>query len=48
MSKPDFFASASFVDGLASSTEFASKGMQIHCLQSKTIYPKYGVYMPTS
>jgi hypothetical protein len=45
--KPDYFASASFVEGLTSSEEFRKKGMQIHCLNSRLIYPLYGVYMPT-
>jgi len=48
MSKNDFFVSSPFLDGLVSSIEFAQKGMQVHCLKSKNIYPLYGVYMPTA
>lgn len=46
--KPDYFASAPFIEGLMSANEFAKRGMQVHCLQSKLIYAQYGVYMPTS
>lgn len=46
--KSDYFASAPFVEGLVSSLEFEKKGMQVNCLNSRMIYPKYGVYMPTS
>lgn len=35
------------MEGLVSSLEYDSKGIQIHCLDSKMIYPMYGVYMPT-
>lgn len=48
MSKNDYFVSSPFVEGLVSSIEFAQKGMQVHCLKSRNIYPLYGVYMPTS
>ena len=47
-SKPDYFVSAALVDGLISSQEFSKKGMQIHCLNSRMLYPMYGVYMPTA
>jgi len=46
--KPDYFASFSLVDGIISSEQFKRKGMQIHCLDNRMIYPLYGVYMPTS
>lgn len=46
-SKPDFFASAPFVDGLIGAQEFQKKGMQVHCMNSRVIYPMYGTYMPT-
>ena len=36
--KPDYFASAPFIEGLVSANEFAKRGMQVHCLASKMIY----------
>jgi hypothetical protein len=45
---PDYYANFSFVDSLVSSEEFRKKGMMVHCLNSRMIYPLYGVYMPTS
>ena len=46
--KPDYFANFNFVEGLVSSEEFRKKGLMVHCLNSRMIYPLYGVYMPTS
>jgi len=45
--KPDYFVSYQFVEALQSQEEFRKKGMQVHCLKSRMIYPLHGVYMPT-
>lgn len=46
--KPDFFLPIPTAEGLASAEQLQSKGVQIHCLDSRLVYPLYGVYTPTS
>ena len=46
--KPDFFVPMTVVEGLASSANMLKRGIQIHCLQSRLIYPLYGVWTPTT
>ena len=40
--KSDYFASFAFVDGLVSAQEMNSKGMPVHCLGNRLIYPLHG------
>lgn len=46
--KPDYFVPMTVVEGLASSANMLKRGIQIHCLQSRLIYPLYGVWTPTT
>ena len=46
--KPDFFVPMTVLEGLASSSNLLKRGIQIHCLQSRLIYPLYGVWTPTT
>jgi hypothetical protein len=46
--KPDFFLPIPVFEGIVSSEAYEKKGIQIHCLDSKLIYPLYGVWTPTT
>lgn len=46
--KPDFFLPFPVMEGLASATALQEKGIQVHSLASRKIYPMYGVWSPTS
>lgn len=46
--KPDFFLPMPVFEGIVSSEAYEKKGIQIHCLDSKLIYPLYGVWTPTT
>ena len=46
--KPDYFVPMTVFEGLASSANMLKRGIQIHCLQSRLIYPLYGVWTPTT
>lgn len=47
-SKPDYFLPFQAAEGLASAEALQTKGIQIHCLNSRLIYPLWGVWSPTS
>lgn len=47
-SKPDYFCSFPFVEGVISADSMKVNGIRIRCLQDKVIYPMYGVWSPTS
>ena len=46
--KPDFFVPITVIEGLASSEALSKKGIMVHCLDSRLVYPKYGVWTATS
>ena len=46
--KPDFFVPIPVIEGLASSEALSKKGIMVHCLDSRLVYPKYGVWTATS
>jgi hypothetical protein len=46
--KPDFFMPFPVLEGILSSEAMEKSGIQIHCLDSKLIYPMYGVWTPTT
>jgi len=46
--KPDFFMPFPVLEGIVSSEAMEKSGIQIHCLDSKLIYPMYGVWTPTT
>lgn len=46
--KPDFFVPFPVLEGVVSSEAMEKSGIQIHCLDSKVIYPLYGVWAPTT
>ena len=47
-SKPDYFVPIPVVEGMASAEAMSKSGIMIHCLESRLIYPQYGVYSSTS
>ena len=47
-SKPDYFCSFPFVEGVISADSMKTNGIRIRCLHDKIIYPMYGVWSPTS
>jgi len=47
-SKPDYFSSFPFIEGVISSENMKTQGIRINCLEDKLIYPMYGVWSPTS
>lgn len=46
--KPDFFLPFPVLEGIVSSEAMEKSGIQIHCLDSKLVYPLYGVWAPTT
>jgi Methyltransferase domain len=46
--KPDYFVPFPVLEGIVSSEAMEKTGIQIHCLDSKVIYPLYGVWAPTT
>lgn len=46
--KPDFFMPASMLSGVSSASQYQKNGIGIHVLDERLIYPKYGVWSPTS
>jgi hypothetical protein len=46
--KPDFFVPFPVLEGIVSAEAMEKTGIQIHCLDSKLIYPMYGVWTPTT
>ena len=46
--KLDFFLPFPVLEGLVSAEAMEKAGIQIHCLDSKLIYPLYGVWTPTT
>ena len=46
--KPDYFVPMTVFEGLSSSAQLLKRGIQIHCLDSRLIYPLYGVWTPTT
>lgn len=47
-SKPDYFVPLPVVEGMSSAEAMAKSGIMIHCLDSRLVYPQYGVYSSTS
>lgn len=47
-SKPDYFLPFAAAEGLTSAEQIQSKGIMVHALNSRLIYPLYGVWSPTS
>ena len=47
-SKPDYFTSFPFIEGVISSENYKTQGIKIRCLGDKMIYPLYGVWSPTT
>ena len=47
-SKPDYFVPIPVIEGMTSAESMAKKGIMIHCLDSRLVYPQYGVYTSTS
>ena len=46
--KPDYFVPVPVVEGMASAESLQKKGVQIHCLDSRLVYPQYGVWTATT
>ena len=46
--KPDFFVPVPVIEGMASAESLHKAGIQIHCLDSRLVYPQYGVWAATS
>ena len=46
--KPDYFVPIPMIEGMQSAEKLQKTGIQIHCLESRLIYPLYGVWTPTS
>ena len=46
--KPDYFVPFSVLQGMVSAERLQKQGIQIHCLESRLIYPLYGVWTPTT
>ena len=47
-SKPDYFVPVPVIEGMSSAQSMAKTGVMIHCLDSRLVYPQYGVYTSTS
>lgn len=47
-SKPDYFLPFEMAIGLNSAEQLQTKGIQIHSLNSRLIYPLWGVWSPTT
>ena len=47
-SKPDYFVPIPVIEGMASSESMTKSGIQIHCLDSRLVYPQYGVWTSTT
>ena len=46
--KPDYFVPFPVIEGLASSEAYSKSGIMVHCLDSRLVYPQYGVWTSTS
>ena len=46
--KPDYFVPVPVIEGMASAETLTKKGIMIHCLDSRMVYPKYGVWTATT
>lgn len=47
-SKADYFLPFQVAEGLASAEALQTKGIMIHCLNSRLVYPLWGVWTPTT
>ena len=48
LKKHDFFVPMPVIEGLVNASSLQAQGIQIHSLNSKKIYPMYGVWTPTT